>query len=177
MTRIKFAGFNAVSKVRSPKSYRNSALDLRIRKERTVAEARLLSKAKLAGVNCPTVLGVFENELVLSFVSGKRPLLTRSSVSSLGRLLAHLHNSDIIHGDFTLANILYSKGRFFVIDFGLGCISANIEDKATDAFTFLRSVSDPKLKKAFLLSYLNESKNKAIYRRLDQIESRTRYSF
>ena len=57
-------------------------------------------------------------------------------------MLAALHKADIIHGDYTPANLILESGgrRMFVIDFGLGFISNDIEDKAVDVFTMMRAI-------------------------------------
>ncbi|MFL6493402.1 MAG: Kae1-associated kinase Bud32, partial [Nitrososphaera sp.] len=52
---IEWDGTKAVSKVRSPKSYRHPELDSTIRKHRTIHEASFISIAKLAGVMTPFV--------------------------------------------------------------------------------------------------------------------------
>jgi len=49
----------------------------------------------------------------------KSPYLLRQA----GILLAKMHNADIVHGDFTPANIIVSKNSVYVIDFGLAEIS------------------------------------------------------
>ncbi|PSQ16832.1 serine/threonine protein kinase [Halobacteriales archaeon QS_8_69_26] len=59
-----------VVKRRVPKGYRHAALDDRLRRDRTVLEARLTSKARRSGVPTPLVLDVDPEEarLVLQFV-------------------------------------------------------------------------------------------------------------
>ena len=52
---IEWAGSKAISKIRAPKPYRHSDLDLAIRKQRTIHEANFMSAAKKAGVRSPFV--------------------------------------------------------------------------------------------------------------------------
>ena len=65
-------GVNALSKKRIAKGYRNSALDIKIRKERTRAEGKLLRSAAVV-VNTPKIINIDENnfEIVMEFVTGK----------------------------------------------------------------------------------------------------------
>ena len=70
----KLIGKKVVIKDRIPKKYRIEEIDQKLRKERTKKEARLLHKAKLSGVKCPTVLEVEEFRLVLELLPGKRKM-------------------------------------------------------------------------------------------------------
>ncbi len=64
---------NAVSKVRSPKSYRHPELDSAIRKHRTIHEASFMSAAKSAGVMTPFVYFVdpAKAEIIMEFIEGQ----------------------------------------------------------------------------------------------------------
>ena len=66
-------GKDVVVKERIKKTYRIKEIDEKLRRERTRAEARLLHKAKLAGVDCPTVFEVEEFAITMNFVDGERP--------------------------------------------------------------------------------------------------------
>ncbi len=96
-----------------------------------------------------------------------------------GALLARLHEADIIHGDYTPANLIESKDRksIFVIDFGLGFVSNDIEDKAVDVFTMLRSLQGPQGKAAFLEGYGMYRRSGEVAGRVKEVESRVRYAF
>ncbi len=167
-----FLGHEVVVKERIPKRYREKKLDEKLRRERTRAEAKLLHRAKLAGVSCPTVLSVSFFGLVMTHIDGKRPRMGGKECREAGRLLAMLHKKDVIHGDYTPANLLKEKGRLCVIDFGLGFFSSDVEDKAVDVFTMLRSVEH---KKEFLKGYSSYEKSRAVLKRERQVESRVRY--
>jgi len=193
----KLLGKKIVIKNRAPKTYRAKELDTNLRKTRTRSEARLLHKAKLAGVACPTVLCVDEFSLYISYINGKRPKMNEALAREAGGILANLHTADIIHGDFTVANLLLASGKWqvansyrlkaksqkltandgslFVIDFGLGFFSNDIEDKAVDVLTMLKLLQHDKLKNAFLDGYGKYEKFNAVLSRIKIVESRVRY--
>ena len=176
-------GKKVAIKERIAKSYRLGRLDVKLRKDRTRCEARLLNKAKIAGVSCPTVLEVEEFRITMGFVEGKRPQMMGKEAREAGAILAKLHSADIIHGDYTPANLITrhdpkgGKSALSVIDFGLGFISNDVEDKATDVFTMLQAVKDiDGAKKAFLDGYRAYPKSAVVMTRLGQIEKRVRYA-
>ncbi|MEK6982767.1 MAG: KEOPS complex kinase/ATPase Bud32 [Candidatus Micrarchaeota archaeon] len=179
LTRIEVIGIPCVRKERIAKTYRVKELDQKLRKTRTRSEARLLHKAKLAGVLCPTVLEVEEFALTLSFIEGERPEINEKNAKEVGELLAKLHNADIIHGDFTLANLIASSDEdsLYVIDFGLGFFSNDVEDKAIDVYTMIKSLSNEKAKNAFTKGYEKYDKYSTVFKRLKDIEKRVRYAF
>ena len=125
----------AVSKVRSPKSYRHQELDLAIRKYRTIHEARFMSAAKSAGVMTPFVHFVdpVRAEIIMEFIEGRsvRDVLTPDICYKIGRYAALLHARNIIHGDLTTSNFVMNK-RLVLLDFGLSYYSERTEDMATD---------------------------------------------
>jgi len=182
-------GKQAVVKERIAKTYRLVELDDKLRRERTRSEAKLLHRAKLAGVACPTVYGVWDFEIVMSRIEGKRPEMDEKECGEAGELLARLHGADIIHGDYTPANLIKGtvdgKERMHVIDFGLGFVSMDIEDKATDVFTMLQALrgdandgKDKRRKTAFIDAYRkNFQKSKTVLKRVGDIEKRVRYAF
>jgi Kae1-associated kinase Bud32 len=170
-------GIPAVVKERIPKSYRVAQLDNSLRKTRTRIEARLLHRAKIAGVACPAVLEVNEFSLTLSYIKGKRPKSDEKTLESIGTILARLHESGIVHGDFTPANLLQHGKNIYVIDFGLGFFSNDIEDRAIDVYTMLKSLRDEKTRNAFLKAYASHAKSQQVFSRLKVIEKRVRYAF
>ena len=125
----------AVSKVRSPKSYRHPDLDAAIRKYRTIHEASFMSAAKSAGVMTPFVYFVdpVKAEIIMEFIEGQnvRDALTPNICYKIGRCAALLHASNIIHGDLTTSNFVMNK-RLVLLDFGLSYYSERTEDMATD---------------------------------------------
>lgn len=185
LSKTSVVGRAAVVKSRIAKTYRVKELDVKLRGERTRGEARLLHKAKLAGVDCPTVLEAGKFDLVMTFVEGERPEMDEKQCSESGAILAKLHSSDIIHGDYTPANLIVSKkggskgtvGSFSVIDFGLGFVSNDIEDKAVDVFTMLRALENKEKKDAFVKGYLTYAKAGSVLKRVKDVEKRVRYAF
>lgn len=163
-------------KSRVPKGYRLKALDLRLRAERTRSEARLLHKAKIAGVLCPIVLDVDGFGMTLTLIRGKRPKMDAEEAHEAGGILAALHGADIIHGDYTPANLIKARNGIHVIDFGLGFISKDIEDRAVDVFTMLRALSSKEAREAFAAGYMAYPKAKSVLARTKDVEKRVRYA-
>ena len=129
-----------VVKRRPSKTYRHPTLDDRLRRDRTVAEARLLAAAREQGVPTPLVREVDPREatLRLSFV-GDRELAdepTERNVRQVGHHLARLHAAGIAHGDPTTRNVRVDDDRVFLIDFGLGFYADHVEDLAMDLHVF-----------------------------------------
>jgi TP53 regulating kinase and related kinases len=170
-------GRDCLVKNRIPKAYRIAELDKRLRSERTRMEARLLHKAKLAGVRCPTVLEVTEFGIAMERLEGGRPAMAEAECVAAGEMLALLHAADIIHGDFTPANLLAEGKTLSVIDFGLGFISNDVEDKAVDVFTMLRAIESGEGRGAFISGYSSSPKADAVLARVKDVEKRVRYAF
>ena len=123
LTRERFLGSDAVVKDRVRKGYREPHLDKKLRTGRTRVEARLLHEAKKAGVNCPVVYSVSGSELIVSFIDGEllRGLLARKAAGAAkmlkltGEELGKLHSVDVVHGDFTTANVMAAKELFVLL--------------------------------------------------------------
>jgi N6-L-threonylcarbamoyladenine synthase/protein kinase Bud32 len=148
-----------VIKRRVQKSYRHPDLDRTLRRDRTVAEARLTSEARRAGVPTPLVSDVdlANATLTLQYV-GERDLATaldERATEAVGRHLARLHRAGIVHGDPTTRNVRVSpdcveqgagKGdadpapETYLIDFGLGYHTGHVEDHAMDLHVFEGSI-------------------------------------
>ena len=148
LRKIRVLSFPAVEKFRPKKGYRASALDEKIRRERTRREARLLSRAKAAGVICPVVYEVSDFAIRMKFLEGemlyhamKRRPIRQSEIASAANILVALHKADIVHGDFTPANLMNTKEGMAVIDFGLGSISNDDEDRGTDIVMMEKSLA------------------------------------
>lgn len=172
----------AVVKRRIEKKYRVKELDEKLRRTRTRIEARILSEAKKAGALVPTVLGLGDYEIIMEFVQGRllRDELQNKNISRMlsivGSYLASLHNSNIVHGDFTPANIIVSKNTPTIIDFGLGGFSREPEEKAVDVLLMKKALADKKKYGAFLRAYAKKASNaSAILNQLEEIEQRGRY--
>ncbi len=133
---------NKIIKDRIKKSYRLPILDKKIRKSRTRHETKILEKvSKLIPV--PKLVSSSEesSKIEMSFIDGLKlsdnldKLKDANKIcKTLGKQLAKLHDNEIIHGDLTTSNLIYSRkeSKLYFIDFGLSYISSRIEDKAVD---------------------------------------------
>jgi len=170
-----------VIKYRNPKHYRVTELDEKLRRQRTINEARMLHRAKQAGVKTPYVVFVDLFSLFMTYVEGKRPSASLSVGQRMAAMLAKLHAANIIHGDFSVANVIQTPDSdLVVIDFGLSFFSRRIEDKATDLYTFLKFFDFdqtllPLYEKTYRAVVGNDKEVEAIKSRLEDIEKRGRY--
>lgn len=172
-----------VIKRRRTKSYRHPELDSLLRRRRTRSEARLLSESRQLGVSTPVIRDVDPEigELTVEYV-GKSDLKDSFSVSrskTVGEYLATLHNAGFVHGDPTPRNVRVDSDRVYLIDFGLGFYSDDIEDFAMDLHVYEGSVrgtaNDPdELIQAFESAYQTTG-NKDVLNQLRTIEERGRY--
>jgi len=176
-------GPDGVTKRRLAKSYRHPALDDRLRRERTVAEARLTSEARRHGVPTPLVEGIDTRTGTIRFERvGERELreaLTPERVHEVGRLLARLHGAGIVHGDPTPRNVMIGADRTYLIDFGLGYHSGSVEDHAMDLHVFSGTLSglaaDPgACREAFEAGYRSVGPEETLSQ-LREIDRRGRY--
>ena len=174
-------GLPAVEKCRLKKTYRAPELDERIRRERTRQEARLLSKAKDAGVLFPVVYEVTDFAIRMGFLRGemlyhalsKGRRATARELSSAAQILVKLHSAGIVHGDFTPANLMNTKQGMAVIDFGLGGISTDPEDQGTDILTMKKALGGQGID--FVEAYGRAGGKKTVVRMCREIEGRARY--
>src|SRR3990172_7010705 len=133
-----------IIKDRTKKGYRIPILDERIRDRRTRSEAKLLAKASEV-IDCPKPF--FEpsiknsSKLKMPFIDGKKlseslnkfPLSKQKKIcKQIGEKIAKLHDANIIHGDLTTSNMILRRSQVYFIDFGLGFINNQLEDKAVD---------------------------------------------
>ncbi|VVB68346.1 KEOPS complex subunit Bud32 [Candidatus Norongarragalina meridionalis] len=186
-----FRNGKTVLKKRPRKSYRHPILDEQLRKGRTKREARVTAKAKALGVNVPEVMRASDYDLSLSFVAGKRvrdvldkatPSQRRLICAQIGTQAAILHNAGIIHGDLTTSNLIFSRGKVFVIDFGLSFHSARIEDKAVDLH-LLKEALESKHWRIWKQCFADVAKayekkakeGKPVLKRMEEVETRGRY--
>ena len=139
-------GRRVIVKKRIRKTYRIREIDKKLRDYRTVHEAQLLHQAKKAGVPTPTVYLVDREkfEVVMEYVEGVRlkDYLENGSLEKalklcfqLGKLIGKLHLKGIVHGDLTTSNIILTKDwKMFMVDFGLGFYSTEVEDYGVDLY-------------------------------------------
>jgi TP53 regulating kinase-like protein len=170
--------FPSIIKQRIEKKYRPKVLDEQLRFSRTKAEAKILFKAKKASVLCPYVFGVINDSIFMQFIEGKTLNKFKKVPNNLLKLaafyLASLHKNDIVHGDYTFANLmLTNKKELFVIDFGLSFISKDDEDKAVDLLTMLKSLN--KSKASLFAKYYSSYGLEHIVLLAKKIQKRARY--
>lgn len=135
----KWKNSEAILKIRKPKNYRNSTLDSKICKQRTIKESQMLSHVKSFGIPTPLVyfVNLEKNSITMQEILGK-PIhdLSESKIIELskqiGKLVGLLHKNGIMHGDLTTSNFILSKNIVYVIDFGLSQNTIKSEDHAVD---------------------------------------------
>ena len=182
----------AVQKVRKKKEYRNSILDQKIRKQRTIREAQIISKVKEFGISTPLIYFVDTKNctIIMQQITGtlaqdlpNNKLITMCT--KIGKIIGLMHKNGIMHGDLTTSNFIISKNKIFLIDFGLASKTTKPEDHAVDLRLFkeiLNSQHAGIMKKAwsnFLQGYrisVGESRFKKITNIVNIIESRGRYA-
>jgi len=177
-------------KERISKGYRIPELDRKIRRQRTKSEAKLMERSRLSDVPVPKVRVEDEFRLAMDHLEGSKlkDVLNQMSkkdrekvCGEMGRMIAGLHANGIMHGDLTTSNMILSKGRLFLIDFGLGKFSVKTEDQAVDLFllyealksTHFRSLSE--CWKKIVNAYSEYPKAKEVVQRMEKIKKRRRY--
>ncbi|OLS16948.1 MAG: putative bifunctional tRNA threonylcarbamoyladenosine biosynthesis protein [Candidatus Heimdallarchaeota archaeon LC_2] len=183
--------YPVVIKHRYAKTYRNVGIDNKLRKERTIKEVRLLQSARELGLNVPYVLDVDKKEWIIimdrltadpiKFRLEDKDLL--SYFYKIGEMIATLHTGGIVHGDLTTSNLFVDNNcNVWLIDFGLGFNTKNIEDFAVDNLVLkhILESSHPliyeKAFESFMDAYTrNFAKGKQIVKRMKVVELRVRY--
>jgi TP53 regulating kinase-like protein len=182
----------AILKARKKKSYRNTSLDQRIRKQRTIHESEIISKVKSFGICTPLIFYVDTKNctIMMQHISGilvhdLSELKLIKSCKEIGKIVGTMHKHGIMHGDLTTSNFVVSKGKIFVLDFGLANKTNKAEDHAVDLRLFKEILSSAHIKimnKAwsnFLKGYkaaVGSSRFNKITNLVGVIESRGRYA-
>lgn len=147
------AGVPTIVKHRFRKRYRHPDLDASLTVGRLKQEVRSILRARRLGVRAPVVthVDVGRSLLVMRRIEGKtmKEAFHRGELSSqrkhevaqeLGRMIATIHDGDLIHGDLTTSNVMIdTSGNVILIDFGLSQLSTLSEDKAVDLYVLERS--------------------------------------
>lgn len=110
--------------------------------------------------------------------------------TGVGRILAKMHDEDVVHGDLTTSNMLLRRSTgeagageelsLVLIDFGLSYISALPEDKGVDLYVLEKAFlsTHPNTEALFgelLKSYVASSrKSSAVIKKLDEVRLRGR---
>ena len=182
----------AIIKIRKKKSYRNSLLDQKIRKQRTIRESQIISQVKSFGIstpliyfmdtgNCSILMQHIDGTLVRDMEDSK----IVKACSEIGKIVGTMHKNGIMHGDLTTSNFILSKKKLILIDFGLANRTEKPDDHAIDLRLFkeiLNSAHANILNKSwnnFLKGYsksVGEKYCKKIIKLVGVIESRGRYA-
>ena len=188
-------GEKIIVKHRIPKRYRIPEIDEKLRKERTVREARILHRAKDFGVNCPHIYEVDlrDMKIIMEFIEGERLKELLESVPTeerlklcreIGRQIGKLHKAGIVHGELTTSNMIFSGRRVYLIDFGLADFDATLEARGVDLHLLKRAMESTHYTwfeagfEAVLEGYAEvrgQEARREIESKIDEIESRGRY--
>jgi TP53 regulating kinase and related kinases len=201
----------ALIKDRIKKGYRPPSLDMNLRKKRTRHEARIIEKASKF-IQVPKIINTDDFQIEMDFIEGKKlsEFLDKATKSEkikickeIGKNISKLHEHDIIHGDLTTSNMIWSiyppekrsaesklkqedmtkphtGSKLYFIDFGLSFHSARIEDKAVDLHLLKQALESKHfqdydfLLKECLKNY-KWSKSPEVLKQLEKVESRGRY--
>ena len=185
-------GKKAILKIRKEKTYRNSVLDKRIRKQRTIKESEIISQVKSFGISTPLIyfLDVNKCSILMQYIDGKlvrdmNEKVIEKTCFEIGKIVGILHKNGIMHGDLTTSNFILSKKKLILIDFGLASRTEKPDDHAIDLRLFkeiLNSAHANILNKSwsnFLKGYsksVGEKYSKKIIKLVAVIESRGRYA-
>ncbi len=188
-------GKSAIRKSRIAKPYRVQELDESIRRTRTTHEANMMHEARKLGVPVPAIqhIDLESTTLIMDYIGG--PTLKdelhglsmpkrKERCNALGILLGLMHEGGVVHGDMTISNVLSQNGKLFLIDFGLGDFSREIEDKGVDLLLLNRAMKSTHyafhsfLFNAFLKGYaksVGKKRGSETVRKMRDIEKRGRY--
>lgn len=187
---MSWKGLRLVAKHRVPKRYRVAEIDERVRRSRTLHEAKVLSHLSENGQPVPLVLFLdLANSIIyMQFIEGVELRSHHSPqryAERLGEIVSSMHSMDIVHGDLTLANILAGEDTgLWLVDFGLSAFNADLEEKAVDIHLLERSAAGSFPDKArefmqlFLRGYsrvVGREKTSEILEKVKEIRSRGRY--
>jgi TP53 regulating kinase-like protein len=184
-----------IRKSRVVKPYRIAELDEAIRRSRTAHEASMMQEVRKLGVPVPIIQHIDPDSwtLIMEYIRGPTlkeelfglPMKERKSrCSDLGELLGLMHEGGTVHGDLTISNVLSEQGKLFMIDFGLGDFTDQIEDKGVDLVLLNRAIKSTHyafhipLFKAFLKGYskaVGKRRCEETLHKMREIERRGRY--
>jgi len=174
---------DTVRKWRLPKSYRLAELDETLRRERTIREAKIISEARRCGVPTPIIRDVSEYEIRMEHVIGPKikDVINPELSKRAGEIVGKLHRCGIIHGDLTTSNMILSKDRIYLIDFGLAFHEKSVEAQGVDVHVYFQAVesthdNSDELIEAFKEGYIETYDGAgAVLKRVEEIKARGRY--
>lgn len=188
----KHQGIPAILKTRKRKPYRNTILDEKIRRQRTIRESSILSEVKSFGIRTPLVyqVNLTDCTILMQFIKGDlvRNLKGKRLIAAckeIGKITGILHKNGIMHGDLTTSNFISNKNRIYTVDFGLSQRTHKLEDHAVDLRLFKEILSSEhvevmeKLWPSFLAGYKSVVGSERFIKILSdvaKIERRGRYA-
>ena len=149
-----FLGRDIILKERFHKRYRHPTLDSKLTSQRLRQEVRSMLRSRKLGVPTPAVYNVDADTstIYMELVNGQSLKAALNStvdddlnnqlelVRTMGRLVARLHDGNLVHGDLTTSNVMVVTDTNLVfIDFGLSFFSTVAEDKAVDLYVLERA--------------------------------------
>jgi Kae1-associated kinase Bud32 len=194
LTVVSHLGRLAVEKRREPKGYRIAPIEAAVSKARMRNEARLIRRARKAGVAVPAVLTVDPEAqaLVLEYLGpeslrsayGGLPAKRRIRVAEqIGRSIGSLHKASLIHGDLTTSNMMAAGPRVYFLDFSLGKVSDLREERAVDLKAFKDAFEATHLEQAGEFAHVLKGYRRVmgaeaerVMRTVRDIERRRRYA-
>ncbi|MFX1482039.1 MAG: KEOPS complex kinase/ATPase Bud32 [Promethearchaeota archaeon] len=141
-----------VLKWRQSKPYLLREIDIQLRRSRINRESKMLMVSRTLGVRTPAVHSVdlFNYTIMMDFIEGTQlkqlvgELKETRLVSichEFGRLIALLHNGNVVHGDPTTSNVIVdTDDRLWLVDFGLAEMNATLEAKGVDLHLIQRAL-------------------------------------
>jgi len=174
-----------ITKERFEKKYRIPEIDLKLRRFRTRRESKVIEKINSLGFG-PRLILSDDKKMNISMdkIPGEkvREILDKKPelAIEIGKNLAIMHDSGIIHGDLTTSNMIFNKKVYF-IDFGLSFFSEKLEDKAVDIHLFKQAIEsahykvEKKAYEFFLQGYEDSKYFDETLKRLEIVEKRGRY--
>ena len=196
--RSHFFGKPAIAKERFVKSYRVATLDQKLSQRRMSQEARSIARCRRHGIRAPAVYhldfqkriifmeeitqGVLLKDFICQRFADNDNEALSELVKLIGKILAQMHDVDVIHGDLTTSNMIYDPEtkNLTLIDFGLSFVSGLSEDKGVDLYVLERAFlsthpNSEQLFQTLLDSYSASSKNShAVIAKLDGVRMRGR---
>ncbi|MBN1235635.1 MAG: Kae1-associated kinase Bud32 [Methanotrichaceae archaeon] len=172
-----------VRKRRLAKSYRQPVLDERIRQERTMREAKITSDARRHGVPTPIICDVSRFELKMENIVGEKlkDIINPKLSEMVGETVGRLHRGGIVHGDLTTSNMILSRGKICLIDFGLSFYERTVEAQGVDVHVYFQTLESThdrpgELIEAFMAGYTRTYPlAEAVLQRVKEIKARGRY--
>jgi len=110
-----------------------------------------------------------------------KDIINRELSEMVGETVGKLHHGGIVHGDLTTSNMILTRGKICLIDFGLSFYEKTVEAQGVDVhvyFQTLESTHDQpqELMEAFVAGYTRSySQADAVLQRVKEIKARGRY--